>query len=146
MSRVANETSIGTGTSVSSTVVVSSTTGLVPPSSQTASTTDTASTSTNATSTSSTPTAYSSQDACASVSTLVKAFTIDMPPLERNVPAEIAYQCLHSIPFNQTAALDLLKSIRPYMEWQTTLSYVKDPPKEVRLYPPIPCEPLWDRP
>ncbi|THZ05078.1 hypothetical protein D6C95_03000 [Aureobasidium pullulans] len=133
MSRVANETSIGTGTSVSSTVVVSSTTGLVPPSSQTASTTDTASTSTNATSTSSTPTAYSSQDACASVSTLVKAFTIDMPPLERNVPAEIAYQCLHSIPFNQTAALDLLKSIRPYMEWQTTLSYVKDPPKEYAL-------------
>jgi hypothetical protein len=52
-------------------------------------------------------------------------------PGER-VPAELAYECLNSIPFNQSAAAALLESMKPYLEWQSTTSYVKDPPEKVR--------------
>lgn len=48
------------------------------------------------------------------------------------VPAELAYECLNSIPFNQSAAAALLESMRPYLEWQSSTSYVKDPPEKVR--------------
>ncbi|KAI5237072.1 hypothetical protein E4T43_08175 [Aureobasidium subglaciale] len=52
--------------------------------------------------------------------------------------SELAYECLHSIPFNQSAASDLLESMRPYLNWQTTISYLKDPPKDYadRIQPP----------
>lgn len=46
--------------------------------------------------------------------------------------AELAYECLNSIPFNQSAAAALLESMRPYLEWQSTTSYIKDPPEKVR--------------
>ncbi|KAI4749508.1 hypothetical protein E4T50_00243 [Aureobasidium sp. EXF-12298] len=46
------------------------------------------------------------------------------------VPAKLAYECLNSIPFNQSAAAVLLQSMRPYLEWQSTTSYVKDPPEK----------------
>ncbi|KAI5251812.1 hypothetical protein E4T42_03942, partial [Aureobasidium subglaciale] len=46
------------------------------------------------------------------------------------IPAELAYECLHTIPFNQSAAVALMQSMRPYLDWQTTTSYLKDPPKE----------------
>jgi hypothetical protein len=52
---------------------------------------------------------------------------------EKRVPAELAYECLNSIPFNQSAAAALLESMRPYLEWQSTTSYVKDPPEKVRV-------------
>ncbi|KAG9949365.1 hypothetical protein KCU85_g4440, partial [Aureobasidium melanogenum] len=46
------------------------------------------------------------------------------------VPAKLAYDCLNSIPFNQSAAAALIESMRPYLDWQSTTSYMKDPPKE----------------
>lgn len=52
------------------------------------------------------------------------------------VPAKLAYECLNSIPFNQSAAVALLESMRPYLEWQSTTSYVKDPPEKVRVSTP----------
>jgi hypothetical protein len=51
--------------------------------------------------------------------------------LETRVPAKLAYECLNSIPFNQSAAAALLESMRPFLEWQSTTSYVKDPPEKV---------------
>lgn len=44
------------------------------------------------------------------------------------VPAPISYDCLYTIPFNATAGLELLYSLKPYLEWQSTLSYLKNPP------------------
>ncbi|KAK3074426.1 hypothetical protein LTR53_003157 [Teratosphaeriaceae sp. CCFEE 6253] len=38
--------------------------------------------------------------------------------------------CINSVPFNQSAAVALLDSIRPYLNWQTTIEYIKDPPAE----------------
>lgn len=68
--------------------------------------------------------------ACASVSKLAAAFTSASPSAIPTVPAELAYECLTSIPFNSSAAVAFLDSVRPYLDWQTTISYLKDPPAE----------------
>lgn len=52
------------------------------------------------------------------------------PEAVPTVPAALAYECINSVPFNQSAAVDLLDSIRPYLEWQTNLQWIKDPPVE----------------
>jgi hypothetical protein len=46
------------------------------------------------------------------------------------VSAELAYDCLTSAPFNKSAALALIDSIRPYFLWQSTTQYLKNPPAE----------------
>ncbi|KAF3003080.1 hypothetical protein E8E13_007703 [Curvularia kusanoi] len=46
------------------------------------------------------------------------------------VPAGIAWDCINSVPLNATSAKLLLTSIKPYMEWQSTLTVLKDPPAE----------------
>ncbi|KAK4960967.1 hypothetical protein LTR10_001456 [Elasticomyces elasticus] len=68
--------------------------------------------------------------ACASVSNLAASFTSANPSSTPTVPAELAYECINSVPFNQSAAVALLDSIRPYLDWQTTIEYLKEPPAE----------------
>lgn len=46
----------------------------------------------------------------------------------QKVPASVAWDCIQSVPLNATSGLILMDSIRPYLDWQTTLSYLKDPP------------------
>ena len=68
----------------------------------------------------------SSLGACASVSQLSAAATASTPI----VPAKLAYDCITSVPFNSTAATELLDSIRPYLDWQSTVDYIREPPAE----------------
>ncbi|KAH7063548.1 hypothetical protein B0J12DRAFT_562125 [Macrophomina phaseolina] len=68
--------------------------------------------------------------ACASVSALAASQTAVAPSATPTVPADLAYECINSVPINQTAALNLIKTVRPYWEWQSTLAYLKDPPAE----------------
>ncbi|KAL9057637.1 MAG: hypothetical protein Q9162_002252 [Coniocarpon cinnabarinum] len=83
----------------------------------------------NATSTmSSTPTtttAVGSDEPCASVASLVAGAASASP----TVPAEVAYACQKSVPFDQAAAVPWLESLRPYILWQSTTSYLVDPPE-----------------
>ncbi|OJD30635.1 peptidase s41 family protein [Diplodia corticola] len=67
---------------------------------------------------------------CASVSALAASQTAVAPSATPTVPADLAYECINSVPINQTAALNLIKTARPYWEWQSTLAYLKDPPAE----------------
>ncbi|KAF2148077.1 hypothetical protein K461DRAFT_233506 [Myriangium duriaei CBS 260.36] len=46
------------------------------------------------------------------------------------VPAELAYKCLKSIPFNRTSSVQLLDTITPFLDWQTSLTRVKSPPRK----------------
>jgi hypothetical protein len=46
------------------------------------------------------------------------------------IPAQAAWDCLQSVPLNKTAALDLLKSVRPFVRWQSTLTNLANPPAE----------------
>lgn len=70
---------------------------------------------------------------CGSVAVLAAAQTNASSTAAPTVPAQLAYECLNSIPFNQSAAIQLLDAIDPYLQWQTTFEYVKDPPAEVSL-------------
>ena len=67
---------------------------------------------------------------CASVSALAASQTAAAPSATPTVPADLAYECINSVPINQTAALSFIKTVRPYWEWQSTLAYLKDPPAE----------------
>ncbi|KAF2138885.1 uncharacterized protein K452DRAFT_352962 [Aplosporella prunicola CBS 121167] len=56
--------------------------------------------------------------------------TAAAPSATPTVPAELAHACLQSIPLNVSAALALLEAVKPYLEWQSTTAYLKDPPGE----------------
>ncbi|KAL1304447.1 hypothetical protein AAFC00_003443 [Neodothiora populina] len=104
----------------------------------------TASSSSTAASTTSTSV---STGACASVSKLVASFSSASPAAATaSIPAQVAYDCLHEIPFNQSAALALMDSIEPYLNWQTTLSYLKSPPDEYaqKIQPPYDFFAVWE--
>ncbi|CAG8981810.1 hypothetical protein HYALB_00004753 [Hymenoscyphus albidus] len=47
---------------------------------------------------------------------------------EKPLPAELAYACLQSVPLNMAAATDWIKWIKPYVEFQSTLGWLKNPP------------------
>src|ERR1700761_1160908 len=55
------------------------------------------------------------------------------------VPAQLAWDCLQSIPLNATGALDLVQSLKPYVQFQSTLAWLKDPPSEYaeKLFGPV---------
>jgi hypothetical protein len=67
----------------------------------------------------------------------VRVRDLSVPQLEADpdsypvVPADLAYECLNALAFNQTASRLLLESLKPYLGFQTTLSYVAEPPAEV---------------
>ncbi|PSK56652.1 hypothetical protein B9Z65_6276 [Elsinoe australis] len=76
------------------------------------------------------PTGTPTADACAKVAELSASFVAASPSAAPSVPAQVGYDCLNSIPFNQTAAEELVDSILPYIDWQTTSSYLGQPPAE----------------
>ncbi|KAF2146091.1 uncharacterized protein K452DRAFT_105588 [Aplosporella prunicola CBS 121167] len=65
--------------------------------------------------------------ACSSVSSMILNGPATSTP---TIPAGIAYECLTSVPLNKTAALELLDSVKPYITWQSTTSYLKNPPAD----------------
>lgn len=69
---------------------------------------------------------------CATVSKLVASFsaTNSDPSATPTVPAGVAYECINSVPFNSSAAVELMDAMRPYIDWQTTTSFLKEPPAE----------------
>ncbi|KAF2755788.1 hypothetical protein EJ05DRAFT_478748 [Pseudovirgaria hyperparasitica] len=64
---------------------------------------------------------------CAAVSSAVAAQPGVATP---TVGAELAYECINSVPLNKTAALNLIQAVKPYFRWQSTTSWLKDPPAE----------------
>lgn len=67
---------------------------------------------------------------CASVSYLASSQTAASPSATATVPAKLAYECINSVPLNVSAALDLIETVKPYWEWQSTIAYLKNPPAE----------------
>ncbi|KAH7411792.1 hypothetical protein DE146DRAFT_254747 [Phaeosphaeria sp. MPI-PUGE-AT-0046c] len=59
--------------------------------------------------------------------------------VKTEVPAGLAFSCLDSVPFNATSGKKLIAAIRPYINWQSTLTQLKDPPAEYaeKVQPPI---------
>lgn len=69
---------------------------------------------------------YNATSPCAQVASSVATQTIAVP----TVPAQLAYDCITSVPFNQSAALALVDGVVPYFRWQSNTVWLKDPPKE----------------
>jgi hypothetical protein len=64
--------------------------------------------------------------ACAQVSASIATQTAPTP----TVGAKVAWDCITSVPLNTTAALSLVDAVRPYIDWQSTTVWLKDPPAE----------------
>jgi hypothetical protein len=78
---------------------------------------------------------YNASSPCAQVSASVATQTAAVP----TVPAQLAYDCITSVPFNQSAALALVDGVVPYFKWQSTIVWLKDPPEEYveKIQPPV---------
>lgn len=72
------------------------------------------------------PTSSSTGEPCASI---FAAQTSTGGGALPTVPAQMAYACQRSVPFDAIAAQPWLNNLKPYMMWQTTPSYLKNPPK-----------------
>lgn len=51
------------------------------------------------------------------------------------IPGQLAQDCLLSMPFNSTLAVDFLHEIWKYFEFQSTLELLKDPPPQYNADP-----------
>ncbi|KAJ0114988.1 peptidase s41 family protein [Diaporthe amygdali] len=56
------------------------------------------------------------------------------PSATPTVAADIAHECLLSVPLGKEAAIELVDSIEPYLEWQSDSAYLADPPADY-FYP-----------
>lgn len=56
-----------------------------------------------------------------------------------DVPAQLAWECISTVAFNATSGKRLIKSLRPYIDWQSTLNVLKNPPSEYaeKVQPPV---------
>lgn len=61
------------------------------------------------------------------------------PVVKEQVPARMAWDCINSVKFNVTSGRKLIQDIRPYIEWQSTLEALKNPPAEYveKVQPPV---------
>ncbi|KAM7198300.1 hypothetical protein V8F33_005091 [Rhypophila sp. PSN 637] len=50
-----------------------------------------------------------------------------VPPVP--IRPSLAYACLRSVPLDKKTALEYLDVLRPFVEWQSTVDYLRDPPK-----------------
>jgi Peptidase family S41 len=50
------------------------------------------------------------------------------------IPADLARDCMLSVPLNATAAIEWIQSLKPYLAWQTNVAYLKDP---LFKFPPV---------
>jgi hypothetical protein len=72
-----------------------------------------------------TPAAATNCDSpCASVSSLWAA----AQPSSSTVPADIAYECLQSVPVDVPGDLKLIEELKLFLQWQSNLAYQKLPP------------------
>jgi hypothetical protein len=79
---------------------------------------------------------------CAAINGLVQSANAISPNPTPTIAAEAAWNCLQSVPLDTNAALALLKSLRPFIKWQSTLAYLKDPTPEYveKLQEPVDVE------
>lgn len=50
--------------------------------------------------------------------------------LTRILAAQLAWDCIQSVPLDTLNALELVRTIKPYLDWQSTTAYLKNPPAE----------------
>lgn len=78
------------------------------------------------------------EEPCAQVSVILEDYDKN-GPVPTSVPAGLAYDCLKTIPLNVTSAKGILWDLPVYLAWQSTLTYLKNPPAEYaeKVQPPV---------
>ena len=67
---------------------------------------------------------------CESVSSMSKAYISYLPKATAaRIPAQVAVDCLKPVPINKAEDLALIEEMKYYINWQSTLPYLLDPPK-----------------
>jgi hypothetical protein len=61
-------------------------------------------------------------------SAVARASALGTPAISVNLPASVAYDCLTSIPLNATDASAFIDYYRTYLNFQSTLAFLKNPP------------------
>lgn len=72
-------------------------------------------------------------DACAKIASATDAQLAADPAATPTVPASIAYDCLQTVPNKVEPAQKLINSIKAFVQWQSTLAWLKDPPASYML-------------
>ncbi|KAE9571893.1 hypothetical protein CGMCC3_g12103 [Colletotrichum fructicola] len=98
---------------------------------------------TNSTPTSTTPTQTqpptggtgNGSGACGQIQPQIQQFLQASPKATPKVNAQTAFDCLQSVPNKPGPAKDLIKSLKAYVQWQSTLSWLKNPPASYMLPP-----------
>ncbi|OHW89642.1 peptidase S41 family protein [Colletotrichum incanum] len=78
----------------------------------------------------------SGNDACAEIGRVYDEAALANATSNVVVKPSIAYQCLRSIPVDVERDVALIKYLRPWLEFQSTISILPDPPEEY-LYPGV---------
>ncbi|KAF6826982.1 peptidase S41 family protein [Colletotrichum plurivorum] len=73
--------------------------------------------------------------ACGQVQPMAQQFLQANPKETPRVSAQLAFDCLQSVPNKPGPAKDLIKSLKAYVQWQSTLSWLKNPPASYMLPP-----------
>ncbi|RDL35438.1 ClpP [Venustampulla echinocandica] len=72
---------------------------------------------------------------CAVVSALAASQISTARTLSPSIPAKLAQECFDTVPLLKDSAIELIDSLVPYLEWQSDLAWLKDPPTGY-FYPP----------
>ncbi|KAI0181273.1 hypothetical protein GGR52DRAFT_523579 [Hypoxylon sp. FL1284] len=77
--------------------------------------------------------------ACAQISRMVQPFAGSNSAFTGSFPASLAFNCLNSVPNKREPAVQLVDSLKAFIQWQSTLAFLKNPPKSYML-PPVDIE------
>ncbi|KAJ9136869.1 Peptidase S41 family protein [Pleurostoma richardsiae] len=75
----------------------------------------------------------SNPDACAAIDSATASLLSASPEATPTVLASVAYDCLQSVPNKNDPAQKLIQSLKGYVQWQSTLAWLKDPPSSYML-------------
>ncbi|KAF3282344.1 hypothetical protein TWF970_001754 [Orbilia oligospora] len=94
------------------------------------------------------PTRTTGEAACAEIASMQKAYkeayaaanpSATYTPM-MTAPVALATECLFSVPIDRKVALEQLTGIQRYVQFQSTLGYLKNPPKEDSFQAPNPLD------
>ncbi|KAK1985040.1 peptidase S41 family protein [Colletotrichum cereale] len=72
-------------------------------------------------------------NACAQIQPKVQQFLQANPKGPPQVPAQLAFDCLQTVPNKPGPAKELVTSLKAYVQWQSTLAWLKSPPASYML-------------
>ncbi|KAE9367178.1 hypothetical protein N431DRAFT_548773 [Stipitochalara longipes BDJ] len=72
---------------------------------------------------------------CAQISAVTAFILAKNSSATPTVLASLTYECLRSVPNKLEPAMQLVKSLKAFVQWQSTLAFLKDPPPSYMLPP-----------